>query len=48
MGIFSKTPFEKKINEFIGGFVWKGYYKELLKANGLYKSFWKSQYVPWK
>lgn len=39
MGIFSKTPFEKKINEFIGGFVWKGYYKELLKANGLYKSY---------
>lgn len=39
MGIFSKTPFEKKINEYIGGFLWKGYYKDLLKLNGLYKPY---------
>ena len=35
MGIFSKTPAEKKLEELTGGFSLSDEYKALLKANGI-------------
>ena len=35
MGIFSKTPAEKKLEELTGGFSLSEEYKALLKANGI-------------
>ncbi len=35
MGIFSKTPAEKKLEELNGGFSLSDEYKALLKANGI-------------